>query len=135
RGGHRRFQVRLIVFAEELELPAGHAAGGVDLLGHPLHRLAHRRPVVAAGAGERRQRAEPNRGALRANDRWGRANARERGGSNEEATTGYAARGDHGPLPPVGADSRAAGRGVSTARHYVGTWTGAPRKMRRTSGS
>ena len=87
RRPHPGLGIRLVVLADELELAAEHAAGGVDLAGHPLHRLEHRGTVVTAGAGERRQRAEPDRTCLGAHARRNRGHGERSDADLEKRTT------------------------------------------------
>ncbi len=106
---HRGLRIGLVVLAHELDLAAQHATGSVDLLRDELHRLAHRRTVGAAGAGQRRQRAELDRRGL------GPGPGRDEAGGHHGR-----GRGEDG----ASRDSRL----TVHARHP-------PRKMRRTSGS
>ncbi len=77
RGAHAGLGVGLVVFRDQLDLAAEHAAGGVDLVDHRLHGLDHDGAIGAARAGQRRQRADLDRGAL------GEGELRQGGGAGQ----------------------------------------------------
>ena len=97
-GAYAGLRIGLVVFRDQLDLPAEHAAGGIDLVDHGLDRLDHDRAIGAAGTGERRQRADLDRGALgeRAAGQGGEAG--KRGGTCQKRAAVGRERGHDVPL-------------------------------------